>query len=162
MAIEKQSAADSPLKTLRNGGIHELVDALDAVDTSAVDAEGNTALHAVMYNPALGRSPRLLEAVMMELLQTGADPFAKNKEGQTPRDLANAIREAENVPDVVYGAMSMVVWRLETIEREMGAEEQEKSADTNFTARESTPKIERDSWAQQVLKNRQIHKSLER
>lgn len=158
-----QHAHENPMKILRNGGMDVLIDALDEVDVARdVDADGNTALHAVLYNHALGRSPRLMEAVVMELLQTGADPFAKNNEGQTPRELACAIREADNLPEITYGAMSLVIWRLESIERELAGEKSPKTTERGFAARESKSQVNHDSWAQQVLKNRQVEKPLER
>ena len=56
-------------------------------DVNAVNTEGNTPLHlAVQYKPAEPEDVEILREMLLLLLDIGADPKLKNKNGQTPLD----------------------------------------------------------------------------
>ena len=56
-------------------------------DVKAVNAEGNTPLHlAVKFKPAEPEEVEILRAMLLSLVDIGADPKLANKNGQTPLD----------------------------------------------------------------------------
>jgi ankyrin repeat protein/predicted O-methyltransferase YrrM len=66
------------------------------IDINSQDGDGNTALHYPLNNAVRNRMflPYITETVKV-LMEEGADPLIKNKEGKSPLDLAREIGEDE-------------------------------------------------------------------
>lgn len=149
---EKQSAQQI-MRAIRSGSVPMVMDVLDAVSQDGVaDENKNTPLHAVLLNPSVNSSAKLLEALVAEFISAGVNPLAQNDEGQTPRQLAETMIMASNISDGQYGALNTVILRLAEVEKQMHPEK---------SVRRGIPKPEgmsqNESWVQNILRGREQH-----
>lgn len=151
--MDKPSTPDSMqqvMRTIRSGTVSALMETLDSIPSGMVDAERNTPLHAVLLNPSVNGSAKLLDALVAEFVSLGVDPLAQNAKGQTARQLAEDMVAASNISDGQYGAINTVILRLGEMEKQL---QPEKAPRTGIE--KPQPPTQNESWVQTVLRDRQ-------
>lgn len=147
-------APQQVMRDLRSGDAYALIEAMDCMPHGPlVDGEGNNPLHMVLLNPYVNHSAKLLEAVVSELLQQGIDPFARNKDGYTPRELAEDMAGIPDITDSQYGALNTVIWRLGEVEKQLRPEQNKRCVETDRDLSGNA------HWAHRVLQKRQVEAS---
>lgn len=137
------------MRTIRSGSVPMLMQALDYVQDGMVDADRNTPLHTLLLNPSVNSSAKLLEALTAEFIGAGVNPLAQNKDGQTPRQLAEVMVSAQNISDGQYGALNTIIMRLGEVEKQLQPEKHMRSSLDKAAALSQN-----ESWVQTVLQGR--------
>lgn len=138
------------MRTIRSGSVSAVMEALDCIPhDGAWDDQKNTPIHAVLLNPNVNSSAKLLEALVAEFVGMGVDPLAQNGQGQTARQMAEDMVSASNISDGQYGAINTVILRLGEMERQL---QPQKTARSERTL--PKPQTQNESWVQNVLRDR--------